>query len=453
MQQLIDKQRVFFNTYVTRNISFRKEQLNKLEQVLKSNETLLYEAIYKDFKKSEFDTYTTELALVYHDIKDAKRNLKHWARIKRTGTNLLNFPAKSYIIPEPLGVSLVIGAWNYPYLLSLAPVIAAIAAGCTVILKPSELPQHTSAVMARLISENFNEDYFKVVEGGITETTQLLEQKFDKIFFTGSPAVGKVVYKAAAENLIPVTLELGGKSPAIIAADCNLKMTVKRLVWAKFLNAGQTCISPDYVLVHKSIEEKFLQLCKEEIERSDFNFNNENYVQIINDRNFDRIKALIDPDKVYYGGKTNSELREIRPTILNNITFSDAVMQEEIFGPILPVISYDDLEDAIQKVNGLEKPLSCYVFTSNTKTRKRVLNNVSFGCGGVNEAIMQISNSKLPFGGVGHSGMGAYHGEEGFKAFSHFKSIIDKPTYFELNLKYHPHSKAKMWWIRQFFRF
>ncbi len=453
MRQLIDKQRAFFNTQDTKSISFRKEQLSKLDRVLKSNEALLYESIYKDFKKSEFDTYTTELGLLYLDIKEAKRSLKHWGRVKRVGTNFLNFPAKSYIIPEPLGVSLVIGAWNYPYLLSLAPVVAAIAAGCTIILKPSELPKHTSNALAKLISENFDEAYFKVIEGGITETTELLAQKFDKIFFTGSTTVGKIVYKAAAENLTSVTLELGGKSPAIVASDCNLKMTVKRLVWAKFLNAGQTCISPDYILVHKSIEDKFIQLCKEEIEASKFSFENGNYVQIINDRNFVRLKSLIDNDKLYYGGETNAELREIAPTILKNVTFLDAVMKEEIFGPILPVISFDNLEDAINDVNRLEKPLSCYVFTTSIKTRKRVLNNISFGGGGVNEAVMHITNPKLPFGGVGRSGIGTYHGEEGFKTFSHFKSVIDKPTWFELNLKYYPHSKTKLWWIKQFFRF
>ena len=256
MNDIVSKQRAFFYTHKTKAIQFRLAQLNKVETLLKSNEDLLYQAIYEDFKKSKFDTYVTELALLYQDIKEAKRNIRKWSKIKRVGTNMLNFPARSYIIPEPLGVCLVIGAWNYPYQLTLAPVIAAIAAGNTVVIKPSEMSPKTSALMAKLINENFDSGFLKVVEGGILETTALLECKYDKIFFTGSPQVGKIIYQAAAKNLTPVTLELGGKSPAIITADSNLKMTVKRMVWAKFINAGQTCIAPDYVLVHKSVEKR-----------------------------------------------------------------------------------------------------------------------------------------------------------------------------------------------------
>ncbi len=450
MNQLVSQQRAYFKTHKTKSLSFRLQQLNKLQEILKSNEKRIYDAIYKDFKKSEFDTFVTELALLYHDIKEAKKNLKKWAKVKRVKTNMLNFPAKSYIIPEPLGVCLVIGAWNYPYQLTLAPVIAAITAGNTVIIKPSELSSETSTVMAKLINENFDSEYLKVIEGGIPETTTLLEQKFDKIFFTGSTHVGKIVYQAAAKNLTPVTLELGGKSPAFVTKDCNLKMTVKRLVWAKFLNAGQTCIAPDYVLVDATIEKEFLELVKTEIEKENFSIENGNYTQIINNRNLDRLSQLIDKDKVYCGGEIDSLDKIIQPTVLKDITFDSDVMQEEIFGPILPVISYFNLEDAIQQVNGLPKPLSCYIFSNKIDQVKKILNEISFGGGAVNDAVMHIANSKLPFGGVGDSGIGSYHGESGFKTFSHYKSILEKSTLMELSLKYYPHSNRKLNWIQRF---
>jgi aldehyde dehydrogenase (NAD+) len=453
MHQLVASQRTYFNTHATKSIKFRQQQLKKLKKVLQSNEALLYDAIYSDFKKSPFETYSTELALVYNDIDEACKNLRKWSRKKRVRTNLLNFPSTSYIIPEPLGVSLVIGAWNYPYQLSLAPMVAAMAAGCTVFLKPSELPSETSAAITKIISENFSQEYIAVVEGGIPQTTDLLQQKFDKIFFTGSTMVGKIVYKAAAENLTPVTLELGGKSPAFVLKDCDLKMTVKRLIWAKFLNAGQTCIAPDYVMVDRSLAQKFLMLCKEEIEKEHFSFDNGNYTQIIDDKNLKRLQEMIDPAKVYYGGKVNGEQRHIEPTILKNVSFDDAVMQQEIFGPILPIINYDYLEDAIYRVHKLPKPLSCYVFTKSRKVKKEILNRISFGGGMVNDAVTHISNSHLPFGGVGPSGMGSYHGEAGFKAFTHYKSIVEKSTLLELPLKYYPHSKRKLWWIKQFFKF
>lgn len=453
MDKLIENQRHFFNTHKTKNFDFRLKQLKKLEDVLKSNEKDIYKAIYQDFKKSKFDTFTSELSLVYHDIKEAKKNLKSWGKTKRVGTNFLNFPAKSYIIPEPLGVCLVIGAWNYPFQLSIAPVVAAIAAGNTVILKPSEISNATSALIAKLINNNFDSEFFKVIEGGVSETTEILNQKFDKIFFTGSTQVGKIVYQAAAKNLTPVTLELGGKSPTFITKDCHLKMAVKRLIWAKFLNAGQTCIAPDYIMIHQSREKEFLELAKAEIKKEHFSIDNGNYVQIINERNLERLKKMLSPEKIYFGGKINSKERTIEPTLLHNISFEDAVMQEEIFGPLLPIISYDSLLEAIDKVNKLPKPLSCYVFTSNTVDKKSILNQISFGGGAINDAVMHITNTKLPFGGVGYSGMGNYHGEAGFKAFTHYKSILDKPTWLELPLKYYPHTPFKLKWIKRFLKF
>jgi aldehyde dehydrogenase (NAD+) len=450
MNDIVSQQRTFFYTHKTKAIQFRLTQLNKLEQLLKSNENLLYQAIYEDFKKSKFDTYITELALLYQDLKEAKRNVRKWSKIKRVGTNMLNFPARSYIIPEPLGVCLVIGAWNYPYQLTLAPVIAAITAGNTVVIKPSEMSPKTSALMAKLINENFDSGFLKVVEGGVPETTALLECKYDKIFFTGSPQVGKIIYQAAAKNLTPVTLELGGKSPAIITTDSNLKMTVKRMVWAKFINAGQTCIAPDYVLVHKSVEKKLLELLKLEIEKENFSIENGNYTQIINERHLNRLSAMFSSENVFVGGKIDALNRTIEPTVLQDVKYSDNIMKEEIFGPILPVISYQNIEEVIEYVNDNPKPLACYVFTNNNQVKKKILNEISFGGGAVNDAIMHIANSKLPFGGVGNSGIGSYHGEAGFKSFSHYKSILDKSNLMELSLKYYPHSKGKLSWIQRF---
>ncbi len=452
MQELISKQRSYFNSGATQPVPFRIQQLKRLKSTLQANESLLFEAIYSDFKKSQFETYATELGLVYHEIDVAVRQVTNWSRRRRMPSNLLNFPSHTYLRPEPLGVSLVIGAWNYPYLLSIGPMIGAIAAGCTVILKPSELPSRTSEALHKIISGSFAEEYIAVVEGGVPQTTALLKERFDKIFFTGSTNVGRIVYKAAAEHLTPVTLELGGKSPAFVTKDCNLKMTVKRLIWSKFLNSGQTCISPDYVLVDRSIEKAFLERCKKEIDKEKFAFENDNYTQIINDRNFERLQKLIDPTKVYLGGTSDKESRWIAPTILHNVSFDDAVMQDEIFGPILPVIAYDSLEESIQKVRSMEKPLSCYVFTKSPKIKRQVMDGISFGGGMVNDAVMHITNSNIPFGGVGHSGTGAYHGEEGFKAFSHYKGVIEKSNLLELPLKYFPHSASKLWWIKKFFK-
>lgn len=449
MKTLVTNQREFINTGKTKEISFRISKLKQLKLLIRENEILLNKAIYEDFGKSEFDTYSNELALLYHDIDEAVKKVRGWAARKKVNTNLVNFPARSYIIAEPLGVALIIGAWNYPYQLSLAPCIAAIAAGCTVILKPSELPANTSRVMAKLINTAFNPEFFKVIEGDVEKTTELLKQKFDKIFFTGSVPVGRIVYKAAAENLTPVTLELGGKSPAFITKNCNMKIAVKRLMWAKFLNAGQTCIAPDYILVHSSVKDKFLKAAINEIVKSEYNVKNGNYVQIINDKNFDRVINLLEKDKIIYGGNFNKAERTIEPTIMSDVTFDDKIMQDEIFGPILPVIEYTDIDSVISEVVARPKPLSCYIFTTDKNIKEKILSRISFGGGAVNDSIMHIANSNLPFGGVGHSGIGSYHGEDGFKAFTHYKSILDKATWIEPNIKYHPHTKTKFWLIRK----
>jgi len=443
MKTLIQSQRDFFNSNQTKSIDFRIAQLLKLRKLLQANEQILNEAIYADFQKSAFDTYTNELSILYAEIDESVRKVKNWASRKRVATNLVNLPAKSFIMPEPLGVCLIIGAWNYPYQLSFGPAIAAIAAGNTVILKPSELPIRTSQVMAKMINENFDPAFFKVVEGGIPETNALLAERFDKIFFTGSVGVGKIVYQAAAKYLTPVTLELGGKSPAIITDAANLKLHVKRIIWAKFINAGQTCIAPDYILLPKSLEQEFLTLAKAEIANEQFAIANDNYVQIINSKNLQRLANLLDPAKVFCGGGFNEQTRVFEPTIMQQVSFDDKIMQEEIFGPILPVITYENLDEAILEIKKREKPLSCYVFSNSTALKNKIINEISFGSGAINECIMQITNSNMPFGGVGESGIGAYHGEFGFKTFSHFKSMLEKPSWFEPSLKYYPRTKFK----------
>lgn len=440
------KQQDFFNTNKTKEVSFRIQQLKKFKNLLKENENLLFKAIEEDFSKSEFETYVTELALLYHEINLLIKNTERWSKRQRVATGLANFPASSYIIPEPLGVTLIIGAWNYPYQLSLVPAITSLAAGNTVILKPSELPVKTSEIMAKLINENFPTEYFHVVQGGVKETTELLEYRFDKIFFTGSIPVGKTIYQAAAKHLTPVTLELGGKSPTFVLADTDIEITAKRIVWAKFLNAGQTCVAPDYVLVEKSIETKLLKALQFELEKhhqKNKEAVGENYVQIINEKNFDRLQQLIDKQKLYYGGNSNREKRFISPTILSNISFDDDIMKDEIFGPILPVLAFTDLDQTIKKVKEMPKPLSCYIYSKNRKLIDKLLREISFGGGAVNDSLLHLSNSNLPFGGVGYSGIGSYHGKYGFDTFTHYKSILDKPFWYEFD-KNPPYSTFKL---------
>jgi len=445
MENLVELQRNYFNSNATKPVEFRIGQLKKLKTLLLSNQPLLDEAIKKDYGKSRFETLLTELFVVFDDIDTAVANLEQWAARKMVETNALNMPGTCYIMPEPLGVSLIIGPWNYPYQLALAPIVAAISAGCTVILKPSELTANSSGLLARLLNENFEQQYLAVVEGGIPVITSLLEQKFDKIFFTGSVPVGKIVYLAAAKHLTPVTLELGGKSPVIIMDDSDLDLTVKRLVWGKFLNSGQTCIAPDYVFVHKDIEKVFLEKLVGEIKTRDYKFENGNYVQIINERNLSRIVGMIDTDKVFFGGKYDEQTRYLEPTIMSDVNWDDKIMQDEIFGPVLPVLApFEDLDDVINQIKANPKPLALYLFTADEMVKEKVLSEISFGGGCINDTIMHISNGALPFGGVGNSGIGSYHGEDGFKSFSHYKSIIDKPLVAEPEIKYSPYTTEKI---------
>lgn len=448
---ILTKQTDFFASNQSKNTGFRVEQLKKLMHVLKENEMLLNDALYADFKKSAFETYETELAIIYHEIKLAIRKLSSWSKTRKVGSGLANLPGKSFIQPEPLGNVLVIGAWNYPYQLSILPAVSALAAGNTAIIKPSELSLNASHAMAKIINENFDAELLHVIEGGVEETTELLKHPFDLIFYTGSTVVGKIIMRAASENLTPVVLELGGKSPAIIEKDAHLKMTAKRIVWGKFLNGGQTCVAPDYLLVHQSIKEELIREIKNQINLiySEYPMNSEAFVRIINPRHFQRLIKLIDKEKIVIGGETCENELFISPTVLDNIDFDDEVMQEEIFGPILPIIAYTDLDWAIAQIKSRPKPLALYLFSNNSKIQKKVLNEISFGGGAINDVVMHLANANLPFGGVGHSGMGNYHGIYGFRSFSHFKSIIKKTNWFEPWFKYPPYTKGKSTLIRK----
>jgi len=449
IQEIVSQQKAFFKTQQTKNLRFRKMYLEKLRDLILENENLLYEAIYKDFGKSKFDTFTTDISFVLDDIKYYLKTLKSRSNPKEVRRNLANQFGKSRIHNEPLGNILVIGAWNYPYQLSLSPIVAALAAGNCCILKPSEIAENTMKVMTKIINENFPSEYLYVYEGGIDETTELLKLRFDKIFFTGSTKIGNIVYKAAAENLTPVVLELGGKSPAIITKDANLEVAAKRIVWGKFLNAGQTCVAPDYLLVEKSIQEQFLEMLRKNIQQFKYEPQSEHYTKIINQKNFQRLIKLIDQDKIYFGGNSDEENRYIEPTILTNINWKDEVMQEEIFGPILPVISFTNFNLILNEIIELDKPLAAYLFTNTTEEKENFKNKLSFGGGCINDVIMHLGNENLPFGGVGNSGIGNYHGKFGFETFSHQKAVLERATWGEPNIKYPPYSEKKLSWIKR----
>ncbi len=446
---LFQLQKAFFNTHATKAVPFRKAALKQLKQLLKENESHLYEAIYQDFRKSTFDTFLNELSLVYREIDFFVGNLSKLSNPQKVKTPLSLQPGKSYITYDPLGVTLIIGAWNYPYQLTLIPLVSAIAAGNTCMVKPSELPQNTMHLLAELINAAFPPHYIYVVAGGIPETTELLKLRYDKIFFTGSPKVGKIVYEAAAKNLVPVVLELGGKSPAIVTPYANLEIAVKRIIWGKFLNAGQTCIAPDYLLVEKSVKPKLVQLIKEKLKEINYSDGATYYTGIINKSNFDRILNLIDNRKIVYGGRYNEKTLYIEPTLLDNVSWDDAVMQEEIFGPVLPMISYTSYDEMLQKISEGEKPLAVYLFSKNKTEKTRLLQRVSFGGGCINDTLMHVANEFLPFGGIGNSGIGNYHGAFGFLAFSHQKAIVEKANWGEPDWKYPPYSDKKMKWIKR----
>lgn len=448
-QDILTQQRELFNSQKTKSLNYRKIYLEKLKEVIIKNEDLLYEAIYEDFGKSKFDTFTTEISFVLKDIDYFLKNLKSLSKPKRMRTNLANQLGSSKIHSDPLGCTLVIGAWNYPYQLSLSPMVAALAAGNTCILKPSEMAENSMKAMAKIINENFPKEYLFVAEGGVEEITEILKLKFDKIFFTGSPKVGQIIYEAAAKHMTPVVLELGGKSPAIVTSSAKFEVAAKRIVWGKFLNAGQTCVAPDYILVDEKVKDSFLDSLKSYIQKFNYQPGSEQYTRIINDRNFERLVKLIDEDKIFYGGKTDASIKYIEPTILQNVTWDDAVMQEEIFGPILPVLTFKNFNEALLQIAEHEKPLSAYLFTDDSEEKENFVSKISFGGGCINDVVMHLSNDNIPFGGVGNSGIGNYHGKFGFEAFSHQKAILDRATWGEPDLKYPPYTDKKLEWIKK----
>lgn len=449
-QDILTQQRDFFNSQKTKSLSFRKMHLQRLKEIIINNEDFLYQAIYRDFGKSKADTYLTEISMIIKDIDYFLKNLTSLVRPRRVSTNFANQLGSSKIYPEALGCTLIIGAWNYPYQLSFSPMIAALAAGNTCIIKPSETAENAMKAIATIINENFPKEYIYVAEGGVPEITEILKLKFDKIFFTGSSKIGKIVYEAAAKHLTSVVLELGGKSPVIVTSSANFEVAAKRIVWGKFLNAGQTCVAPDYLLVDEKIKDSFLDSLKFYIQKFNYQPDAEHYTQIINEQNFERLTKFIDPEKIFCGGKTERSKRFIEPTVLQNITWEDAVMQEEIFGPILPVLTFKNFNEALLHIADREKPLAAYLFTDNAEEKKNFTSKISFGGGCINDVVMHLSNDHLPFGGVGNSGMGNYHGAFGFETFSHQKAILDRVTWGEPDFKYPPYSAKKMRWIRKF---
>lgn len=452
--ELINSQKAFFKSQKTKAVEYRLSLLKDLKKEIISKEQSIYEALHKDFKKSEFETYISEYALTLSELNLAIKNLKKWNKPNRVKASILSFPSSDYIYQEPYGTVLIISPWNYPFILAMAPIIMAIATGNTVVLKPSELTENTAKLLTGIIKNVFPETVLVSVEGGVDVSTELLAQKWDYIFFTGSTKVGKIVAKAAAENLTPVTLELGGKSPCIIDETIDLKLVAKRLVWGKLFNAGQTCIAPDYVLVKSHIKTKLIDLLKIEITKA-YGKNTKtsnDFPRIINKKNLLRLKELLKDTNMIFGGDSDERTYYLAPTLVDEPSLQSDLMTEEIFGPILPILSYETESDIESIIYGLDKPLSLYVFSKNKKFINKIINKYSFGGGVINDSLIHFGNQKLPFGGVGASGMGAYHGKTGFDTFSHSKSIVKRGTWFDPPFRYAPY-KGKLGLLKKMFKY
>ena len=424
------------------SLSFRKETLIQLLNAIVIHEDEIIEALYDDFKKPAFEAVLTETNYVITELKDTIKNLSKWAKPKRVLPSILNFPSTDFIYKEPYGKVLIIAPWNYPFQLALCPMIAAVAAGNQVVVKPSELTPKTSAVIRKIIEKIFHINHVECVEGGLEVSQKLLAERWDYIFFTGSPTVGKIIAKAAAENLTPVTLELGGKNPCIIDETANLKLAAKRIVWGKFINAGQTCIAPDYILIQKEMKSHFIAYLKTEITKA-YGENpalSPDFARIINTKNWLRLANLIEEEKVIFGGQTDIENNYIAPTLIEENDMESLLMQEEIFGPLLPILSYEKEEDIKTVFSKFEKPLALYVFSENKRFSEKIIKQYSFGGGCINDTVVHFSNKRLPFGGVGHSGIGAYHGRLSFDTFSHKKSIVKKANWLDIPLRYAPYN-------------
>ena len=454
LESLVEKQRAYFAEGKTLPIEGRIRALNRLEQALKNREEELCRALKADLGKSRIESYMCEVGLTLSELGYVKRHLRSWSRDKRVRTPLAQFHARSFTVQEPYGVVLVMSPWNYPVLLTLEPLIGALAAGNCCVVKPSAYSPETSAVMASILREIFPEEYVAVVEGGRQENQGLLAQRFDYIFFTGGVNVGKLVMEKASAHLTPVTLELGGKSPCVIDESANLKLAARRIVFGKYLNCGQTCVAPDYVLVHEKVKERFLEYVKEEITHMYGRkpLENPDYGKIINRKHFDRLLGLIDESKLVFGGESSEETLQIAPSVLDRVTPEDAVMQEEIFGPLLPILTVRSMDEALAFVNARPKPLAFYIFTQNKSVEQMFLRRASFGGGCVNDTIIHLATSAMGFGGVGNSGMGSYHGKKSFETFSHEKSIVKKYTWLDLPMRYQPYTKQKDKMIRTFLK-
>ena len=441
IREIIRRQREFFYTGATLNIDFRIEALKKLQASIQAHQEQIDAALKADLGKSSFESYMCESGLVLNEITYLLKHIRSLSREKTVHTPLAQFHSRSFQKPSPYGVSLIMSPWNYPFLLTFDPLADALAAGNTAVLKPSAYSPATGAVICEIVRECFPEHHVAVVMGGRAENACLLQEHFDYIFFTGSQHVGREVMAKASQFLTPVTLELGGKSPCIVDRKCNLKLAARRIVFGKFLNCGQTCVAPDYIYCDRKIKDRLMKHLIKQIRRqySETPLQNPDYGKIINEKHFDRLCDLISSGKVVYGGKSDPDTLRIEPTILDSVSFEDPVMQQEIFGPVLPIITYDSMDEVIPKINSMAHPLALYIFTSRRKTARKFMEECSFGGGCINDTLIHLATSEMGFGGFGESGMGAYHGEEGFRTFSHYKSIVDKKTWIDLSMRYQPY--------------
>ena len=441
IQTLLEKQRTYYRSGATIPVKFRIEQLKKLYATVKKYQNEINDALTSDLGKSHYEGFMCESGLVLTEISYMIKHTKKFAKRKTVATPLAQFHSHSYKQPVPYGNTLIMSPWNYPFLLTLDPLADAIAAGNTAIVKPSAYSPATSRIVEKIIKECFSPEYVAVVMGGRAENTALLDQKFDFVFFTGSQAVGKEVLRHTAEHLTPAVLELGGKSPCIVDASANIKLAAKRIVFGKYLNCGQTCVAPDYILCERSVKDAFVKAVIAEIKKQygENPLQNKDYGKIINEKHFARLSTLIDKNKVVIGGNTNPDTCQIAPTVMDHVTYDDAVMGEEIFGPIMPILAFDDFDAVVDDLKTKDKPLALYLFTSDKKHMKRVTTELSYGGGCINDVVIHLATSEMGFGGVGESGMGSYHGRDGFDAFSHYKSIVDKKTWLDLPMRYQPY--------------
>ena len=452
IQELVRAQRAYFLSGATRPYAFRMEQLKKLQQALRSNEALLEQAMYQDFRKAPMEVYMCETGMVLEELRFHLKHLKGWMRERAVPTPLAQFHAKSFVSPEPYGVALIISPWNYPVQLCLSPLVGAISGGNCAVVKPSAYAPATSRALAKLLGETFEPEYIAVVEGGREENKALLDERFDFIFFTGSPAVGRVVMQSAAKYLTPVCLELGGKSPVIVTESADIPVAARRIAFGKVLNAGQTCVEPDYCFVHKSVEAAFLDAYRKALAEFFPDGRFDEMPVIVNEKHYHRVKGLLAGQTAAIGGETDDETRFIAPTVLTGVSPESPIMQEEIFGPVLPVMTYEKLDECIRFIHSREKPLALYLFTKNRADERRILDTCSFGGGCINDTIVHLATSHMPFGGVGASGMGCYHGKQSFETFTHTRSILKKANWLDLPMRYHPYSEGKLRMIRKFMK-